>query len=101
MPAASGTGGQKADAGGGAPGGPREGAEVGRQQQETGEGSRDGSRAPTWCPPTWEAAGAAHGSEDGRLHLDVADTRSVGCPQVPLLVLLRVAAEGPVQTTLP
>ena len=53
-----------------------------------------------WCPPTWEAAGAAHRGKDGRLHLDVADAGRMGCPQVLLLVLLRVAAQSAVQAAL-
>lgn len=50
---------------------------------------------------TSEAAGVAHGGEDRRLHLDVADAGRVGCPQVLLLVLFGVGAERPVQAALP
>lgn len=83
---------------------------VGRRQtlgRDAGAGTREEGlsrrreRVAAQCPPTWEATGTAHGGQHRGLHLDVANAGRMGRPQVLLLVLLRVGAQGPVQTALP
>lgn len=49
---------------------------------------------------TSQAAEFAHGGKHRRLHLDVADPGFIGSVEVVLLLLLRVGAEGAIQTGL-
>lgn len=49
----------------------------------------------------FQATGTAHGGKHRRFHLDISDTRGMGCTQIRLFVFLCVGAEGAIQTALP
>lgn len=51
--------------------------------------------------PTSQAAGTAHGGKQRSFHLNISDACGMGCSEIGLLVLLRVGAEGTIQTALP